>query len=454
MKNKVNQLVLFCLLLAVAGCTRYLEERPNKRMVIISSLKDLQGILEFDSWVNASAGSGEDAADNYYITDADFAALNEYDRNMYSWNNDHVFREEYFNPWALCYNNVYRANTVLFHIDKVVAGAAYTAAEVANVKGQAFFLRGISFLNVASIWCPAYDAGTADKDLGIPLRLTPDFNIPSVRSSVKQTYEQIINDLKEAIALLPVTPLAKTRASKPVACLALARTYLYMRSYDSCYKYTSLCLSMRQELFDFSLLNPDAPFPFEAVNFEDNPEVLYYQMLGLPISGLPKAKIDSNLYKSYAEDDLRKVVYFANTGKDVHSFKGSRLGTLTSSAFSVNEGYLMRAECAARLGKKEEAINDLNALLSKRWKKGQFEPVVSLPDKELLNLILKERRKELVFTDTRWMDLKRLNKEGANIELKRIVNGKEYILHPNDSRYALPIPESVINITGMPQNPR
>jgi len=56
--------------------------------------------------------------------------------------------------------------------------------------------------------------------------------------------------------------------------------------------------------------------------------------------------------------------------------------------------------------------------------------------------------------DLRWMDIKRLNKEGANISLRRTVNGITYSLQPNDNKFALPLPETIIRISGMTQNPR
>lgn len=73
----------------------------------------------------------------------------------------------------------------------------------------------------------------------------------------------------------------------------------------------------------------------------------------------------------------------------------------------------------------------------------------------MLQWILTERRKELLFRDLRWMDLKRLNKEPAyETMLIRTFNGVTYTLKPNDPRYALPLPRNVINLTGMSQNPR
>jgi hypothetical protein len=52
------------------------------------------------------------------------------------------------------------------------------------------------------------------------------------------------------------------------------------------------------------------------------------------------------------------------------------------------------------------------------------------------------------------MDVKRLNKQGGGIVLKRSLDGKNYELPANDHRYALSIPEDVIAYSGMAQNER
>jgi hypothetical protein len=92
--------------------------------------------------------------------------------------------------------------------------------------------------------------------------------------------------------------------------------------------------------------------------------------------------------------------------------------------------------------------------LSKRWKNGFFQAVTASSAADALTKILTERRKELVFRGLRWADIKRLNLEGANISLTRKLNGQTYTLSPNHPRFALPIPDDVIQISGMPQNPR
>jgi len=71
-----------------------------------------------------------------------------------------------------------------------------------------------------------------------------------------------------------------------------------------------------------------------------------------------------------------------------------------------------------------------------------------------LQLILRERRKELVMRGIRWTDIKRLNLEGANIVLTRKIGADTFTLLPNDLRYALPLPESLLEVSELIQNPR
>lgn len=118
--------------------------------------------------------------------------------------------------------------------------------------------------------------------------------------------------------------------------------------------------------------------------------------------------------------------------------------------------YLTRSECYARRnrpGDKDLALADLNTLLEKRWQSAHFIPVQANSTDQALDSILLERRKELVMRNLRWIDIKRLNKEGRGIILTRNP-GQLYILQPNANHYALPLPGDIVDLTGMPQNPQ
>jgi hypothetical protein len=125
------------------------------------------------------------------------------------------------------------------------------------------------------------------------------------------------------------------------------------------------------------------------------------------------------------------------------------------SGIANDEVYLNRAEARVRNGNVNGALEDINALLVKRWRTGTFTPIIETNAAALLNIILAERRKELLFRGNRWTDLRRLNKDvNLSKTLSRALNGIEYTLPPNDERYVYPIPFQEISISGIVQNPR
>ncbi|MEZ2334785.1 RagB/SusD family nutrient uptake outer membrane protein [Mucilaginibacter sp. RCC_168] len=435
------------------SCKKYLDAKPDSKLVVPSTVGDVQALLDYYPRVNNFGASAcESSADNYYLKDADWSALTNPDnQRIYIWAKDHLFTTSP-NTWGQLYDVVNIANTSLLSLSSIERSFA-NAADWDNAKGQALYLRSQSFLQAAAIWCLAYDPNTASTDLGLPLRLDPDFNKPSVRSSVAETYKQIINDLNIAIRLLPVKPLQVMRSSKPAAYALLARTYLFMRDYNKAGLYADSCLQLSNTLIDYNTLSATATFPFKQFNAE----VLVENFVPVPPNlSKVRAKIVADLYNSYSGNDLRKAVFFSKNSDGSFGFKGSYEGSNgLFGGIATDEVYLIRAECAARQGSTTQAMADLNTLLKTRYSnKVAYIPLSAATANDALNIILVERRKELLYRCLRWMDLKRLNKDGANITLTRTVNGQTYTLPPNDPKYALPIPEDVIALSGMPQNPR
>jgi tetratricopeptide (TPR) repeat protein len=452
-KSAVSVLLLSLILLSINSCKKFLSEKSDKRLLIPTSLTELQSLLDNYSTMNNSyCSEGEVSADNYYLTDADYDALYyEYDKRMYVWAKDHLFAPGTDgNDWNYCYKAIYTTNSVLEALLNIKR-TSVNELEWDNLKGQALFFRGSRFLDAAYVWTSAYSS-SASSDLGLPLRLNTNFNEPSKRSTLEQTYDQIINDIKSSIPLLPVIPLTTFRPSRPAAYGLLARTYLSMNDYEDAKLYADSCLALSDQLIDYNTLSPSADYPIPLFNSET---LFYcYQSVAYPLI-FSTPKIDSSLYRSYDSNDLRKVIFFVDNGDGTHSFKGNYTGDYgLSSGVTTDEIYLIRAECFARQGNTEKALEDLNSLLITRWKAGTFIPFTASDSKEALGIILNERRKELLMRGLRWMDIKRLNKEGYTISLTRIVKGATYTLPPNDLRYALPIPEDVIEESSMQQNLR
>lgn len=454
---KIKLLFIPVLVVAATGmqysCNKYLDAKPNKALSSPRTLQDLQGLLDYFPYMNNQCSDqGEIASDNYYMNDNQYLALSaDRERNAYLWKRD-IWSGWSPSDWQNEYTVVYNANLVLENLNKI-ARTSSNATYWDNCKGGALVFRGKSFLEIAQIWTKAYDSATAATDLGIPLRLTSDFNVKSVRSNLKDTYDQIINDLKSAIPLLPNLPIFPYRPSKCAAYGLLARTYLAMRQYHLAGLYADSSLQLDNNLLDYNTLDPSQSYPFASIQFS-NPEDIM-QTLCVDVDGdiFPwSANIDSSLYQSYDTNDLRKVVFFTQNPDGTASYHGS-FGTWQNyNGIATDEMYLIRAECNARQGNTGAAMDDLNTLLMNRWEIGTFVPLKSNDPVDALAIILAERRKELVFRALRFTDIKRLNKEGANIIQKRIIQGQTYTLPPNDPRYALPIPDKVIQLSGMQQN--
>src|SRR5690606_6838437 len=102
----------------------------------------------------------------------------------------------------------------------------------------------------------------------------------------------------------------------------------------------------------------------------------------------------------------------------------------------------------------EGALRCINRLLAHRMEKASFVPYDQPPGGNLLDFVLNERRKELLMRGVRWLDVKRLNKEGRNIGLTRQINVETKVLLSIDLRYALSLPDDEVQLSRMEQNPR
>lgn len=447
--------LFLCILFTTVGCKKYLDEKPNKSLIVPTTVADFQKLLDdYPIMNNQNTPSfGEASSDDYFLSEAVYNSLLVRDRSVYIWE---PFDYNYGPAdWPISYRSIYNANLCIEGIEKITESAVNASARN-NVKGSALFFRAYNFLNLAWSHSKVYNESSASTDLGVALRLTSDFNVPSVRASVKETYDRIILDAESAATLLPDNSVHSYRPSKAAAYGLLARIYLSMGKYELALKNAELSLMIKSQLLNFNDpndVNVAANVPFKQFN----PEVLFYTEMNpqttLYISY--QAFVDTVLYASYNSNDLRKAAYFKpRTG--YQEYKGS----YTSSSFTVFTGIatdeitLIKAECNARLGNTDKALTDLNLLMIKRWNKNvTYVPITAVDAKDALKKVLIERRKELVYRGLRWIDIKRFNAEGETITLKRKIGDKIYTLAPNSKYYALPLPRDIIEQTGMPQNP-
>lgn len=450
MKQNILSLFLIAALINTS-CEKYFEKKSDASLIVPTTLEDLQALLDDGNVMNQHTPAIlEVPADDMFLTESIFNSLPN-QQLAYTWGE---YKYRYENDWSLAYSVIYNANLCLERIDKVEK-TKQNEILWNNIKGAALFFRAYNMLNLSWAFSKAYDEKSSKNDKGIVLRLSTDFNQPSQRASVQQSYMQILSDLKEAGHFISInTPVTPYRPSRPALYALTARTYLSMRQYDSAFRYADLALQIKDDILDYNDgAVRDGNVPFQ--NYPYNKEVIFYTKMSnsLSFKAPARASIDTLLFDSYDPDDKRKTVFFL-TNRGYPSFKGSYSGSSSDlfTGLATDEVLLIRAECNARLNNLQEAVDDLNTLLKNRWLKGTYTPAVITNQTDLLTTILSERRKELVMRGLRWMDLKRLNAEGANITLIRVVGEQVFSLPPNDARWALPLPDDVIQLTGMQQN--
>lgn len=447
MTNRIiKNLCLILLVTVCISCNKYLEKKSSNATVTPTNLADLQGLLDDANNVmnrGVTPILGEASTDDYFILQSVFDARETMEQDFYMWKRTPY---QFPNDWSKSYAPVFSANFCLEAITKIQR-TAVNATAWDQVKGSSLFYRAYNFLNLLWSHSNAYDPATSKTDLGIVLRLSSDFTDPSMRSNVEEGYQRVITDAKVAIPLLPIKPAHSFRPSQWAAYALLARTYLSMRLYDSASYYASLALNIDNTLIDFKSLSTTATKPIAQFNTE----TIFYTDMNNFVSTVARGLIDTTLYKTFENGDLRKQIYFRVNG-NYYSFKGSYAISGNFSGLATDEMILIKAECLARNGKTSDALATLNELLKMRWN-NEFVPVESNNSETALAIILKERRKELIFRGLRWIDIKRLNKEGAGIDLKRYVNESEIILKANDPYFALPLPTDIIQQTAIPQNP-
>ncbi|REC62285.1 hypothetical protein DRF65_11265 [Chryseobacterium pennae] len=451
MKTIIMSLIIFTLIFLASCSKEWLEEKQDIKLIVPTTLNDMDLLMNSGMFSYDQRGSMEASCDDFEVTLAQYNSLfSDFNRKLLTWTVDEFPKlggGDYGEEWDYAYKQIQNCNVTLKGLSKITRTESNTG-QYDRIKGTALYHRSRAFFNLTMTFCKYYDANTADKDLGIPLKLDEDINEPIFRSNLKQTYQQIIADLSAAAILLPKNAISGLHITNAGAFALLARTYLYMDNYQKALESTRNSLAVKSTLDDYNNFNPEDSRPLFLKSKEIHIETKLSNPYG---TSSTSASIPDQLYNQYAENDLRKTLYFQIQDDKViwrgHLVSNNLAGT------AIDEVLLIAAECEARIGDKDQAMEILNKLLATRFKTNTFIPLTASTKVEALDIILKERRKELLKRGLRFQDLKRLNKDPRYAKtLMRTVGDKTYTLPPKDRRYIFPIPQYIINYSGIEQN--
>lgn len=447
----VLPIILVC---SLTGCKdSWLDAKPEKTLLVPSSVEDYQAILDNTSLFNAGYPAlGEVSADDHYLDYQTWLSGNTMqERQCYIWAPDIYHGETKNYDWDPAFKRILYANIVLEGTEKLTGTSMREDEQLSAVRGAALFYRSLNFFLLSQLFCKPYSVNNLSTP-GLPLRLQSNINLKPKRASLAETFEQILADLREAEMLLPTQAEVKTRPTKMAAQSLLARVYLTMHNYENAAFYAEKSLEGSADLLDFNTVDGTVNFPFTVFNDE---VVFHYTLTTYSVFSRQAFNVDTTLYHTYQIGDLRRELFFLEQQGRI-KYAGSYSGTNNLfGGFTTAEMYLTAAEGKARTGRVSEALDYLNTLLASRYRTGSFKPHSETDPEKLIETILLERRKEVLFRGIRWEDVRRLNAEGIySITMRRFLNNQWFELGPHDNRYALPIGPDEIALSDLEQNDR
>jgi len=369
--------------------------------------------------------------------------------------------------WNFYYKIIYNANLILEQIDP-----ATTNAELKGIRGQALALRAFSYFYLVRLFQNTYKGNESAK--GVPIYTSTASLEGKPRAPVSEVYEQITNDLEEAVSFLQGwTRTSKEAIDQSVAYGLQAQVYLTME------RWAEAEAAARNARNGYQLMSAtDYKAGFNNIG---NPEWMwgadintqsttiypsFFSMIDNTSPGYAGALqayilVSKKLYDQIPATDVRKMVfndpartlspnlpaYAQIKFRDPGGFTGDYL------YMRVADMYLIEAEAQARQGNNNGAAQTLFALLSKR------DPSYTLSGNTgaaLLNEIWLQRRIELWGEGQVFFDIRRLklgiDRTGSNHRADATL-----VIPANDPRFVYQIPQRELqanpNITEADQNP-
>lgn len=466
----MNRLCFLIPLFVFLSCgNEFLDVKPSIRQRVPKTLNDYISLLDNTSVMNVTSHAlGMIGGDEIFVSEPVYNAFPtgvnyNYLKRAYIWE-ENIFEGNEVNllDWNDGYKRILWANLTLDGIERL-KGAEKESPKAAWAKGTALFYRAFNFYNLAQLFCAVFEPDMNAPKSGLPLRLDPDLTMSVPRSSLRETYEQITEDISGALQLLPDETENIYRPNKAAALALLARLQLQMGNYQEAFDNAEQCIERHGSLLDYHVVNPEQPLPFSSRGI-GNPEIIFMSMLTgnmgshLRILAVQAMSVNPDLIALYEAGDLRRTLFFREQGDGSFNYRGSYDGYAQDSYFTglaTDEVYLILAETAVRLGNIPKALEALNRLRKYRFLPAEFRPLEISDAEILLDSIVVERRRELVMRGTRWEDLRRFNKEERFAEtLTRKLGEHTFTLEPGSKRYVWPLPLEAVQVGGYEQNIR
>jgi len=374
--------------------------------------------------------------------------------------------------WSMFYRGIRNLNEVIMHVDEATNA---DDLEKGHVKAQALTMRAYSYFRLIQHFQQTY-VGNEDKP-GVPLYTEP-INEGKPRATVGEVYQQIVQDLDDAIALFTAANKGRRDISEvdlSVARGIRARVALVMNDWPAAAQHAAAARngyslnSIDQYKSGFDNVSQMVWMWGLPVNEEQSTiYASFFSHLDMTIGGYaglgysPKY-LCSTLYDLLQPGDIRRDdLLQATSSSDVPVYVNLKFSAAGDKEFYADyvmmrpeEMLLIEAEARARLGGADEET--AQGLLEELWNvRFNVPPTVTETGQALIDRILVERRIELWGEGFAFYDLMRL-KKGLNRTNHIFAAEPGNTIAPEDKVFIYKIPQTEIDnnpfIAEADQNP-
>ena len=439
---------LLILSLSLTACKKFLTVQP------VDSVSDQVTIVDATSAETAVRGVYRTMSLQYY--GGGYEEFGYMPGDNIQWTGSHQTDDQFIihditadndnleSVWDGIYATINGANQVIAKVP-AVTDPSFTQTQKNQLTGEGYFIRALSYFDLARAWG------------GVPITLTPTQTATDKnglqRSTLAQTYAQVLSDLNAADSLLALpTAQNPVRANKETAWALKARYYLYQQDWVNAELYAGKVLA---DNTNYQLLTPFSSFfqPASAVGTKESVFELSYSVTYPNPSRNSWQPPANGGTRQWAPND--SIVYLLNnpvigggrsaliaqtsTGLWYGNLDYRSPATDPSYIIRIAEVYLIRAEARAEQNELTNALADLNAI---RNRAGLANSAAE-SQAGILLAIENENRVEFALEPHRWFDLVRTGRA-------QTVLG---ITDPNKLVFPIPLNEVQLSNGSLTQNP-
>jgi tetratricopeptide (TPR) repeat protein len=397
--------------------------------------------------------------------------------------------------YAGLYDVIGRCNFLLDNVDRVRENTTDDDKldELETCCGEAYFARALAYSELIKMFCKAYESDDdAANELGVVLVSHYDTDEPMRRSSLKASYQFVLDDLDRAASNLKLkedySPSVdgaiynSTYFNEYTVYALRARVALYMKDYEDAIKYSSKVIdsdyyilsSVNKEIssgvsyYDYMWAYDNSTEVIWKVGFTINSyggalgQIFFnYDYSSMKPDYVPAAWV-LNLYNN---NDKRYESFFKTfrTGYD-HGlswpllakyfgndtfYEQKILHVTMPKVFRLSEQYLIRAEAYAmkKVPEYGKAGKDITAIRTARY--SSYGGSTTLTKDNALDVIESERVKELYMEGFRLTDLKRWHKGfERKPQSQTLTNGSSLKVEKDNPYFVWPIPQHELEAPG------